>query len=109
MQRKGVRPSRHIRHIRVGRGRRFKRAVVINPHINRIIFRSSRKKDIDLFKDIAQKARAKGYNIPPIDAKRGPVVVENAPTSYKTNVRASKIPNVQYTVVDLSKSCQDGM
>lgn len=79
MQRKGTRPSRHIRRIRVGRRRRFKRAVVINPHINKIIVKSSQKKDIDLFKNIAQKARAKGYNIPPIDVKHGPISVANDP------------------------------
>ena len=72
------RPSRHIRNVRIGRGRKLKRRVVINPHINKIIFRSKKRKDIELFRQIANKARAKGYNIPPIDAKRGPMVVENS-------------------------------
>lgn len=72
------RPSRHIRRVGYGKGRRLKKRIVINPHINRIIFRSSRRKDINLFKNIAQKARAKGYNIPPINLEKGPVVVENS-------------------------------
>ena len=77
MSRKGIRPSRHTRLVWCGRRKRQRRKVTVNPHINRIIFGSKKKKDIELFKKIADKARAKGYNIPPINIKRGPTVVEN--------------------------------
>lgn len=72
------RPSRHTRKVWYGRGKRSRKNVIINPHlINRIIFRSKKNQDIALFKKIADKARAKGYNIPPINMEKGPVVVEN--------------------------------
>ena len=73
----------HPRMVRIGKGRKFRKRVVINPYIRKkakvsLIFRSSRKRrDISTFKQIADRARAKGYNIPPIDIRRGPVVVEH--------------------------------
>lgn len=72
------RPSRHIRNVRYGKGRRLKHRIVINPNISAIVLPKSRKnQDISTFKKIADGARNKGYNIPPIKIGDGPIQVEN--------------------------------
>lgn len=77
-----VRP--HLRRIKTSRGlkkrivRRHRRKVIINANIKKIISTSSKKnQDVNLFKKIANQARHKGYNIPPVKIGKGPVQVEN--------------------------------
>lgn len=95
MAHKGIRPSRHIRRVHTKRGRR---ARLINPHIKKkakvsLIFRPSiKRKDIGMFKQIANKARAKGYNIPPIRIGKGPIQVENSDIPESFHIDAFTLP-----------------